>query len=267
METNGRRKFPCLAILLAAGILIALTCGIAATLGSGAFFWLTQRSAGPSEPASLQSPARTIPEGAVLIPSRGLVELQDASGSSATAAGETPISQGDHIRTGALSAAQIIFQDGSRVSLGSETEIAVEKLDFQSGNRIVVLDQSKGESRHEVASTGADKPAYSVNTPGGSGEARGTIFQVAITPGQAARFTVEEGSLAVTGQQETVVVEAGQTSMIYTDEPPTDPVLRITGEGPVTQTGDTWIIAGQSFSIHEDTFIIGGPQVGDLVHV
>lgn len=267
METDSRRIFPCLAFFLTAGILIALACGVAATLGTGAFFWLTQRTTQRSEPAAIQSPSITISQDAVLVPSRGLVEFKRKAGSWTVVDGETAVSQGDQIRTGALSGAQVIFQDGSRTSLGSDTTIALKELDFQSGNRIVALSQSIGESRHEVAPSGAENSTYSVHTPGGSGEARSTIFQVMITPDRTAHFTVEDGSVAVTGLEETVVVETGQVSTIYADEPPTEPALRISGEGTVTQTGDTWIIAGQSFSIHENTFIIGSPQIGDLVHV
>ncbi|MGW8251478.1 MAG: DUF5666 domain-containing protein, partial [Anaerolineales bacterium] len=267
METNGKRNFPWLAILLGAGVLIALACGIAATVGTGAFFWLTQRTADSSEPVSVQSPARTSSLETVLIPSRGLVEIQDASGSWSILTGERAIHEGDHIRTGALSAAQISFPDGSQATLGAATEVTIQELEMQSGLRAVELEQLTGESRHEVDSSSASSMSYSVHTPAGSAQATGTIFQVTITPDQAAYFSVEEGALEVTGQGETVLVEGGQTSTVYSDEPPSEPALRISGEGTVTQTGDVWVIAGQSFNIHENTFIIGSPQVGDLVHV
>ena len=267
MDTNRKRNFPWVVILLAAGFVIALACGVAATIGTGTLFWLTQRSAATSDMEPLQAVSDTDLQGTHLLPVRGLVEQQDPSGGWHAVTARTPISQGQRVRTGALSAAQFTFNDGSRATLGANTEIKIDELNFQDERQVIMLSQFLGESDHEVASNSGKTTRYQVHTPGGKGEARGTIFHVMITPDLATHFTVEEGSLAVTGQGETVFVEDGQTTMIYTDEPPTDPALRIFGEGVVTQIGETWVIAGQSFSIHENTFIIGSPQVGDIVHV
>lgn len=267
MDTNRKRNFPWVVVLLVAGLVIALACGVAATIGTGALFWLTQRSVSTSDTEPIQAVLNTDLQGAHLLPVRGLVEQQDQSGGWHAVTARTPISQGQRVRTGALSGAQLIFQDRSRVTLGANTEIKIDELNFQDNRQVIMLSQLSGESDHEVASNSGKTTRYQVHTPGGKGEARGTIFHVMITPDLATHFTVEEGSLAVTGQGETVFVDAGQTTMIYTDEPPTDPALRISGEGVVTQIGEIWVIAGQSFSIHENTFIIGSPKVGDIVHV
>ncbi len=267
METNGKRNFPCLVILLAAGLVIVLACGVAATLGIGTFFWLTQRTVTTSQSEPLQASSKINPQDAILTPTRGLVEIQDQAGGWSVLAAEMPISEGSRVRTGALSGAQLIFYNGSRATLWPNTEIAIEKLDFQDGRQVVVLTQSTGESDHQVVSSPENKTRYEVHTPAGSAEAKGTSFHVSVTPDQSAHFTVEEGSLAVSGQGESVVLEAGQTSAIYTDHPPTEPALRVSGEGVVTQTGATWVIDGQSYTVHEHTIIIGNPRVGDIVHV
>ena len=267
METNGKRNYPWLVILLAAGSLIVLTCGVAATLGIGAFFWLTQRSATTSEVELLQAESNIGPRDALLLPTRGLVEIQDQAGGWTVLTAERPISEGWRVRTGALSGAQLTFYDGSRATLWPNTQMAIEELDFQDGRQMVVLTQNTGESDHQVVSSPENKTRYEVHTLAGSAEAKGTSFHVTITPDQAAHFTVEEGILAVTGQGESIVLEAGQTSAIYSDQPHTEPALRISGEGVVTQTGATWVIDGQSYGIHEHTIIIGNPRVGDIVHV
>jgi hypothetical protein len=80
-----------------------------------------------------------------------------------------------------------------------------------------------------------------------------------------------EGTIAVTGRETTVLVEAGETTAVDIDAPPEEPAFRITGEGVVsnigTSMGEPWIIAGQPFDVYTDTVITGDPQVGDWVSV
>jgi hypothetical protein len=93
------------------------------------------------------------------------------------------------------------------------------------------------------------------------------VFHVRVASNQAAYFGVDEGVVAVTGEDVTVNVVAGQSTSIQNGEPPDAPVFTITGEGEVTQTEPTWVIAGQSFETHEDTVFVGDPQIGDWVRV
>ena len=141
METNGKRNFPCLVILLAAGLVIVLACGVAATLGIGTFFWLTQRTVTTSQSEPLQASSKINPQDAILTPTRGLVEIQDQAGGWSVLSAERAISEGGRVRTGALSGAQLIFYNGSRATLWPNTEIAIEKLDFQDEHQVVVLTQ------------------------------------------------------------------------------------------------------------------------------
>jgi len=65
----------------------------------------------------------------------------------------------------------------------------------------------------------------------------------------------------------TVIVIAGQTSLIPPEQPPSDPHFIVTGEGEVTAIGETWTIGGQTFTTTDSTIIVGNPQVGDVVSV
>jgi Domain of unknown function (DUF5666)/FecR protein len=177
-------------------------------------------------------------QSAILADLHGTVEVKTGDGQWTLAqAGQTLIS-GQHIRTGALSNVTLAFYDGSRTYLGAEAEIAVDALDARSsGARVVQLTQVTGESQHEVAKSDDPGSHYDVNTPAGSGSATGTQFTVMVLPGQLSQFWVEAGALSVVNQNATVVVAAGQTTIILAGQPPSTPALRVTGEGQVTQIG------------------------------
>ena len=209
------------------------------------------------------------PRSAALKAPQGLVQVQASDGTWMTIGTRHTIKAGQRIRTGALSSAELLFYDGSRAHLGPNTEVSVDELDAQAsdGPRVVVLSQWIGETDHEVVPSDNAGSRYEVQTPSGTGEAKGTSFHVLVTSIQLSRFGVDEGSVAVTSLNVTVIVVAGQSTTINFGQPPGEPAFRITGEGEVTQTGTTWIIAGQTFETDENTVIIGNPQAGDWVFV
>ncbi|MCL4262923.1 MAG: FecR domain-containing protein [Anaerolineae bacterium] len=200
----------------------------------------------------------------------GLVEIQGADGAWTAVNKLSTVTAGQRLRTGSLSQATLTFYDGSQAHLHAHTELSINELNAQrpaDGFRTVILTQHVGESDHDVEFRNDGGSRYEVNTPAGSGIARGTKFQVLVTPGLLAQFAVTEGKVDVTGLSQTVSVIAGQTTAVLAGSPPQTPNFRITGEGEVSQIGAVWIIAGQTFQTHNQTIIIGNPQVGDLVYV
>jgi hypothetical protein len=201
---------------------------------------------------------------------QGLVEIQDENGNWQVATGLQALKEGTLIRTGALSSAKLTFYDNSAATLGPNTGLTIEQLDAQrpeDGFRTVLLNQWQGESSHEVQFRNDRGSLYEVLTPDGSGIARGTKFQVSVSPEQFSRIAVSEGRVDVTGSNRTVSVTPGKLTTIPADEPPTAPTFTITGQGELSATGDSWIIAGQAFVVNEDTVISGDPQIGDIVFV
>lgn len=209
------------------------------------------------------------PQSAMLKDARGVVEIQ-ADGDTWTFISERQvIKAGQRVRTGALSSVSLAFYDGSTAYLGPNTEVSVDNLDQDptDGSRIVELTQWVGETDHDVAPAYGASARYEVYTLSGSGEAKGTRFHVLVTPALVVHFCVDEGAVAVTNLNVTVVVVAGQLTIIEVGQVPSQPFFRITGEGEVSQTGITWTIAGQDFETHGGTVIVGNPQVGDWVFV
>ncbi|MAT95944.1 MAG: hypothetical protein CL608_02155 [Anaerolineaceae bacterium] len=220
----------------------------------------------PLAEAPLQVNAQT----AVLQIVHGLVERQTADGSWQTVPRQSTLSAGQRIRTGDLSLATLTFYDGSQATLSANSELSIDQLNAQrpeEGFRTVVLTQHVGESDHDVEFRNDNGSRYEVNTPAGSGLARGTQFQVVVTPGLLAQFAVSEGRVDVSGLNQVVPVVAGQTTAVLAGSPPQTPAFRISGEGQVSQIGSAWIIGGQTFQTNNQTIIVGNPQVGDLVRV
>jgi hypothetical protein len=209
------------------------------------------------------------PQSATVKETRGLVEVQAADGAWIAVASGHTLQAGGRIRTGELSGATLAFYDGSEATLAANTEVSVDELDAQLGDgpRLVALTQWLGETDHEVAPATNDGSRYEVRTPSATGEAKGTSFHVSVTPDLLTRFSVAEGSVAVTSINVTVVVVAGQVTIINAGQAPSEPVFYITGEGRVTQIGAVWTIAGQTFQTHEQTVVVGNPGLNDIVFV
>ena len=201
----------------------------------------------------------------------GLVEVQDKEGAWQLAKQGTLLEEGQRVRTGALSSAKIIFFDGSQANIAANAELSIDQLNArqpQQGLRTIVMTQWLGESEHHVAFRNDGGSRYEVNSPNGSGVARGTIFQVLVTADLLTHYTVIEGHVDVTNSNVTVAVLAGQITVIEPDEAPSTPYFTVSGQGAVsTINADSWQIGSQTFATNETTITIGNPQVGDIVHV
>ncbi len=200
---------------------------------------------------------------------RGTVEIE-AQGKWSSISGEAPvyITAGEHVRTGNLSSVQISFFDGSLATLGANAEISIDELDAQAKDkpRKIILTQVSGNSRHSVAKSGDTDSHYEVRTASGMASAKGTDFSVWVLPDQTSFFNVDEGIVVVVAVQISVTVNPGQMTWVNLNNPPAPPVAHISGEGLVTQTGETWKIAQQTFITQADTLLIGTIKAGDLVH-
>ncbi len=215
-------------------------------------------------------PLQTGPQTAVLGDLQGVVSVQKPDGNWEQVHSLSSLAAGTRVRTGALSKASLTFFDGSVAKLGPDSEISIDTLNAlrpEEGFRTVVMTQWRGDSTHEVAFRHDGGSRYEVQSPSGTGIARGTVFEVSVLPDLTSRYTVLEGRVDVTSINVTVSVMAGQLSTILADEPPADPVFQVSGEGEVTEMGESWTIGGQTFATDAQTVIVGNPQLGDWVTV
>jgi len=260
-----RWAFP---VALAGSAFVILTCFVIFSLlvGSSGLGRFNQRNL--NQPIGIHSVVLEAydPQSAVLKDLRGLVEIQDSDGTWKVAQAGQILKAGQLIRTGELSSVTLGFYDGSQTQVGPNSEMSIDQLDAQkSGPRVVVLTQHLGESNHDVAKSNDPASRYEVHTPSGVGTAKGTSFRVFVAIAQFVRFDVDEGAVSVSNLDTTVIVVAGQSTVIVFGQVPTPPVFRMRGEGIVEKTGAVWHIAGRTFRTDSNTVFVGDIKVGDLV--
>jgi len=205
-------------------------------------------------------------QNALLIETRGLVQIQEPNGTWNAAHDGMILQAGQNLRTGPFSSASLVFYDGSRATLKPKAELLVDVLDAQrTGPRLIKLVQKIGESDHQVKHSSDPTSIYEVTTPYGTGIAQGTVFHVTVFVTRFVTFDVDEGVVDVTWREVTVHIAAGQSTIVLPSAPPTEPLYRITGQGRVEQTGNWWHIAGDTFMVNGHTQVVGNPQVGDWV--
>jgi len=244
-------------------VAVFMICAVI-TIGIGGLWFMNREVHGLVQNAPASSPA---PLEAVLTANKGLVEILDGDQWLLASEVHTSLKPGMHIRTGMLSSTTLSLFDGSQVRLGPNSELVIDKLQVQpaDGPRMVVFTQLAGTSEHQVAHVEDVNARYEVQTAAATGTALGTDFKVQVKPNQESWFSVLDGKISVTGNDETVVVEAGKVTYAAPDEPPIEPEYFFTGSGKVSYIGETWVIAGQILVTTPGTTIIGNPLVGDLV--
>lgn len=247
-------------ILGGCSLLVALACILTLAFSAGGLLIA-------SKLGSKQASVKLTPETAALQNLQGWVEVESDKGDWSPAAADQLIKAGQHVRTGKLSNASLLFNDGSQAFIKAESEIAVDELNAQKNGkpRSIVMTQVTGESSHQVIPNKSSESRYEVRTPSGDGVAKGTEFEVVVTPEQTAYYYVTEGVVAVSALETTVLVNPGFMTVLYFNQPPIEPVQTISVEGLVSQTGDQWTVAGTTFITNKDTRIVGSPQVGDWV--
>ena len=215
------------------------------------------------EPKELS--AKTTSKSAVLQNLQGWVEVESLTGDWSAAVSGQSITAGQHLRTGDLSSVVLVFNDGSQALLKAASEISIDELNAEPDgkSRQIVMTQIAGESSHTVIPNTLSESRYEVRTSSGTGEAKGTEFQVVVTPQKTAYYYVIKGVVAVSAVQATVLVNPGYMTILYINEPPIVPVQTISVEGLVSQAGGPWTVAGTTFIANEKTAIIGSPKVGD----
>lgn len=246
------------------GVLVIFSCGLASLFGAGGLLLLSDQ-----RDSSSPSTHKPSPRLAQLEEIHGWVEILEGSGEWTPAVEGQDLAPGQIIRTEELSGAVISFYDGSWVALKSNSELSIDELNAQKygRKRTILLTQRHGESEHHVAPNENSSSTYNVRTPSGEGEAKGTVFQVIVTPDQLAHYYVLEGSVEVTSLDVTVTVHPGEVTTVHLNQPPSIPVIAITAQGILSLSGGVWSIAGQDFIVSEETEFFGSPASGDLVLV
>ena len=198
----------------------------------------------------------------------GQVEVASSAGSWHAAADGDKVQSGQRIRAGTQSSATLVFFEGSRTTVGSDTELVLKYLGGSGSRGLQVeIDQKAGRTSHSVVPLGGSSSKFIVYTPAGAATVRGTTFSVTVM-GEQALFAVDKGEVTVSNANRKVSVAAGQATSSRSDEAPAAPAYRFTLSDQLTSIkGDRWDVSGVSFRGIKDTLITGSPQTGDNILV
>lgn len=245
----GRAVAPALIGVLLAGVITSM-----ALIGTGV--WL----AGPpnAQVAALQEVS-----GAVRVTS-----LEEPGQWQAVSSG-FKIQPGQRIQTGPDAHATLTFFEGSRSSLGANSDLTVTRVDGNWGNVLrVVLTQTAGRTSNDIVPFGNRASSFLVLTPSSTASVHGTDFSVAVDSYGKSRFEVEHGRVLVTNEKSEVFLSAGQVLTAGSRAELESPEYQFTLQGQINDiSGDTWVIASVSIAVDEGTEVNGNPEQGNNVYV
>jgi hypothetical protein len=167
-----------------------------------------------------------LPQTCVVAETSGIAQIQTTPGSpwQPLAAGEV-LHSGLRIRTGNPAEVTVSFVDGSTSSLGADSELVIaqvaSRLDGSGG--LVVVQQVSGTTYNRVKSE--PESVFQIETPSASVIVHGTEFKVRVNPDNSTSVVVIEGEVSVTGEEVTVVLTGGETTMVKFDQAPGPVVL------------------------------------------
>ncbi|HKY54784.1 MAG TPA: FecR family protein, partial [Anaerolineales bacterium] len=206
---------------MATVMLVLIGCLIVAGFGLGGLTLVRLGQSG-NDPARVQN-------------IQGILEYQTQDGSWQLVKDNARLVPGTRLRTRELSSAQLSLQDGSVVHIGASTEITLDQMvRFLLGKRLVRITQWQGETGHDVQANRKKDSLYEVRTPTATITAKGTSFDVDVSTDLLTRVSVTEGVVDLTGGQNTISLEPGQTSSVAVDESPSVANLLVKGEGFLT---------------------------------
>jgi hypothetical protein len=202
----------------------------------------------------------------------GIVEVAN----SPTSDNWAILNNGDHLRSGQYlrvspgSQATLVYFDGSETWVGPETRLALKQIDGSWGGELqVMLEQPFGETTHQVVPLRGETAFFTVQTPSGNAQVRGTAFNVQVTDSGAARIIVESGKVAVQGlASEVIEIPAGFATLVEPGETPAEPGNFFSVTDVVQSVnGSLLTISGQSFAVTNQTTILEQPMPGDALHI
>lgn len=111
--------------------------------------------------------------------------------------GGMELEEGDSIRTGEDSSAEIAFSDGSTVELQPDTEVEITSLDLScdTGAKTITLEHIIGATTSRVLNIVDPASSYEVETSSGTATVRGSILAFVVTGNGTAWVANQEGNI------------------------------------------------------------------------
>lgn len=153
----------------------------------------------------------------------GVVEVLPAGGNTwqPVLVGER-VEAGSQLRTGPLSAAALVFFDGSTTEVEAETELTIVQMDGRRdhSSTVIVLYQDLGRTHNRVQPMPDPASHFRVETPTAVTGVGGTEFTVRVETDGTTNVTVVKGAVDVTAQEVTATVLTGYEILVQPEHPP-----------------------------------------------
>src|SRR5258706_11230555 len=111
-----------------------------------------------------------------------------------------PVFSGDRINTGSVGEAQIQFRDATRLVVGPNSSLLIDKYVFNADGTAVQVGVQAAKGAFRWISGGSPSQAYSIRTPTATLAVRGTKFDVAVGRGGETGLLVFEGAVRMCGR-------------------------------------------------------------------
>jgi len=131
------------------------------------------------------------------------------------------LEDGDTIKTGDDSSAEITFFDGSTVELQPGTEVEIASLDItDTGSTTIALEQTIGATISRVVNIIDPASSYEVETAAGAAAVRGSVLVVCVTGDGTAWVANQEGNIWIRAQGEELQVPEKRKYILKPLTPP-----------------------------------------------
>lgn len=184
----------------------------------------------------------------------------------------TELEEGDSLKTGGNSSAEITFFDGSTMELLTDTQIEILSLDIvcSSGVTTISLLQTIGDTISHITEILDPASSYEIDTPSGTAGVRGSGLRVRVVyfhpeyPDGTALITNLEGNIYAIAQGVQVDVPVGQTCILTPGEPPNlMPVAEDDSASTLERHPTTIPVLDNDFDLDDDTLSIASVTQGD----
>jgi hypothetical protein len=133
------------------------------------------------------------------------------------------LQEGDQIKTSENSSAHLYFADDSRMSLGPQTQVLLQKVEINPNNRAdssIVVTQEEGRSWVQVLNLVSPKAEFSVNFPGGELDISDKASLDLKVHGPLSEVQVARAKIEVRTPSSSVFVEEGEALALYSKMDP-----------------------------------------------
>ncbi|MFC2024185.1 FecR domain-containing protein [Chloroflexota bacterium] len=135
------------------------------------------------------------------------------------------LKQGDTMKVGDDSRAEITFFEGSTIELEAGTIISISELSVaaDTGSTTISLNEEVGKTISRITKLSDQASSYEVTTPACAAVVRGSIMEVSVDQEGITEVINQEGSILTISQGSEVQIPEGMKSIVIPGQPPSLP--------------------------------------------